>query len=110
MAEPINGPKAIPITLVNPNRDMGRLRALPPFHTSLILPPTMLIETDDAPPPKKRVTIIVAKFWAKADPNSVATRIIYETKYPGMRPEDSVRGTKINGQKAAPMFQEVVAQ
>jgi hypothetical protein len=80
IAEPMNGPKAIPITLVNPNRDMGRLRALPPFHTSLILPPTILIETDDAPPPKKRVTTIVAKLCAKADPNSVATRIMYETK------------------------------
>lgn len=27
-----------------------------------------------------------------------------------MRPDDSVSGTKINGQNAAPIFQEVVAQ
>lgn len=32
------------------------------------------------------------------------------TKYPGIRPEFSVMGTKINGQNAAPMFQLVVAQ
>lgn len=60
MAEPTNGPNAIPMTLVKPNRDMGRLRALSPNHTSLILPPTILIETDDAPPPKNRVTTGVA--------------------------------------------------
>ena len=70
----------------------------------------MLIETEEAPPPKNRVTTSVAKFLAKADGKSEMTRMIYATKYPGIRPEDSVRGTKIKGQKAAPMFQDVVAQ
>jgi hypothetical protein len=32
------------------------------------------------------------------------------TKYPGIRPEFSDMGTKINGQNAAPTFQLVVAQ
>lgn len=98
------------MTLVSPNRDIGRLRALSPYQTSLMLPPTMLIATDEAPPPKNRVTTRVAKFWAKADGNSEMTRMVYATKYPGMRPDDSVKGTNINGQKAAPIFHEVVAQ
>ena len=89
---------------------MGRLRASLPNHTSEILPPTILIAVEEAPPPKNRVTMSVAKFFANADGKSEMTRSIYATKYPGMRPEDSVRGTKISGQKAAPMFQEVVAQ
>lgn len=110
MAAPIKGPSAIPTTLVKPNRDIGKLRALSPCQTSLILPPTMLIETDEAPPPKKRVTTNVAKLFAKADGKSEMIRMIYATKYPGMRPDDSVRGTKINGQNAAPIFQDVVAQ
>lgn len=70
----------------------------------------MLMETDEAPPPKNRVTTKVAKFFAKAEGKSEITRTTYATKYPGMRPDDSVSGTKISGQKAAPMFQEVVAQ
>lgn len=110
MAEPINGPSAIPTTLVKPKSDIGRLRAFSPYQTSLMLPPTILIDTDEAPPPKNLVTSIVAKFCAKAEPKSVAIRMIYATKYPGMRPDDSVRGTKMSGQKAAPMFHEVVAQ
>lgn len=110
MADPINGLSAIPTTLVNPNIDIGRLRAWSPSHTSEILPPTILIETEEAPPPKNLVTTSVAKFCAKADGKSEMTKITYATKYPGMRPEASVRGTKISGQKAAPMFQEVVAQ
>lgn len=110
MADPTNGPRAIPITLVNPNSDMGKLRALSPNQTSLILPPTMLMDTDDAPPPKNRVTTNVAKFGANADGNSEMIKMTYETKYPGMRPDDSVKGTKMSGQNAAPMFQDVVAQ
>lgn len=69
IALPINGPSAIPATLVNPNSDMGKLRAWSPFQMSLILPPTMLMATEDAPPPKKRVTTMVAKLSAKAEPN-----------------------------------------
>jgi hypothetical protein len=106
----MKGPNAIPTTLVKPKMDIGRLRACSPSQTSLILPPTMLIETEEAPPPKNRVTTSVAKFLAKAEGNSEMTRMMYATKYPGIRPEDSVRGTKIKGQKAAPMFQDVVAQ
>lgn len=30
--------------------------------------------------------------------------------YPGIRPLDSVRGTKTNGHMAAPIFQDTVAQ
>lgn len=110
MAAPIKGPNAIPTTLVKPKIDIGKLRAFWPYQTSLMLPPTILIDTDEAPPPKNRVTMSVAKLCANADPKRVATRITYATKYPGMRPEDSVRGTKISGQKAAPIFQDVVAQ
>lgn len=33
----------------------------------------------------------------------------YAIKYPGIRPEDSVNGTKIKGQNAAPIFQDAVA-
>lgn len=108
--EPIKGPKAMPMTLVNPKSDIGKLRALSPYQTSLILPPTILIDTEDAPPPKNRVTTSVAKFCAKAEGKREITRMKYATKYPGMRPEDSVRGTKMSGQNAAPMFQDVVAQ
>lgn len=70
----------------------------------------MLMDTDEAPPPKNRVTTSVAKFCAKADGNSDTMRRKYATKYPGMRPDASVNGTKMSGQKAAPMFQDVVAQ
>lgn len=105
----MNGPNAIPTTLVNPNRDIGKLRALGPYQTSLMLPPTMLIDTEDAPPPKNRVTTKVAKFCAKAEGNRDMTRMKYATKYPGIRPEDSVNGTKIRGQNAAPIFQDAVA-
>lgn len=110
MAEPMKGPRAIPTTLVKPNSDIGRLLAFSPSQTSLMLPPTILIETDDAPPPKKRVTTSVAKFCANADGNKETTRMKYATKYPGIRPEDSVSGTNRRGQKAAPIFQDVVAQ
>lgn len=72
----MNGPSAIPTTLVKPKIDMGKLRALSPNQTSLILPPTMLIETEEAPPPKNRVTTKVAKFYANADPNSEMTKMI----------------------------------
>jgi hypothetical protein len=58
----------MPATLVNPNKDMGKLRALSPFQMSLMLPPTILMATEDAPPPKKRVTTIVAKLSANAEP------------------------------------------
>lgn len=68
------------MTLVNPKMDMGRLLSRFPYQTSLILPPTMLMETDDAPPPKNRVTTNVAKFCAKADGNNEIIRIIYATK------------------------------
>lgn len=34
----------------------------------------------------------------------------YAMKYPGIRPEDSVNGTKRSGQNAAPIFHDVVAQ
>jgi len=105
----MNGPKAIPTTLVKPNRDIGKLRALSPYHTSLILPPTILIDTEEAPPPKNRVTTSVAKFCANAEGKSDTTSMKYATKYPGIRPDDSVSGTKIRGQNAAPIFHEVVA-
>ena len=95
---------------MNPKIDIGRLRAFSPSQTSLILPPTILIETEEAPPPKNRVTTRVAKFFANADGKSEMTKIMYAIKYPGIRPEDSVIGTKTSGQKAAPRFQEVVAQ
>jgi hypothetical protein len=58
---------------------MGRLLALSPFHTSLILPPTMLIDTEDAPPPKNLVTTRVAKLSAKAEPNKKSSKIMYAT-------------------------------
>lgn len=80
-----------------------------PYQTSLMLPPTMLIDTEEAPPPKNRVTTSVAKFCAKAEGNSETTRMKYAIKYPGIRPEDSVNGTNIRGQNAAPIFQDVVA-
>lgn len=43
----------MPMTLVNPKMDMGRLLTVEPAQTSLIVPPTMLIDTDDAPPAKE---------------------------------------------------------
>lgn len=76
IALPMNGPSAIPATLVKPKSDMGKLRALSPFHTSLMLPPTMLIETEDAPPPKNLVTTKVAKLSANADPNRKNSKTI----------------------------------
>jgi hypothetical protein len=74
IALPTKGPSAIPATLVNPNNDMGRLRALSPFQISLMLPPTMLMATEDAPPPKKRVTTMVAKLSANADPKRKSSK------------------------------------
>jgi hypothetical protein len=70
----------MPTTLVNPNRLIGRLLAFSPYHTSLILPPTILILTEEAPPPKNLVTTSVAKLFANAEPKSVAIRIMYATK------------------------------
>lgn len=75
----MKGPNAIPATLVNPNNDMGRLRALSPFHTSLMLPPTILMETEEAPPPKNRVMTRVAKLSANAEPNRNSSKIMYAT-------------------------------
>lgn len=34
----------------------------------------------------------------------------WDATYPGMRPLDSVKGTKINGHNAAPKFHDTVAQ
>ena len=82
MALPMKGPRAMPATDVKPKIDMGRLRALSPFHTSLMLPPTMLMETEDAPPPKKRVTTRVAKLSAKADPKRNSSKTMYATCMP----------------------------
>jgi hypothetical protein len=67
----------MPATLVNPNKDMGKLRALSPFQMSLMLPPTMLIATEDAPPPKKRVTTMVAKLLANAEPKRKSSKTMY---------------------------------
>jgi len=77
MALPINGPRAIPATEVKPNSDIGMLRALSPFQTSLMEPPTMLIATDEPPPPKNLVTTSVAKLSAKADPNRESSKTMY---------------------------------
>lgn len=74
IALPTKGPRAMPATLVKPKSDIGRLRALSPFQMSLMLPPTMLIATEDAPPPKKRVTTMVAKLSAKAEPNRKSSK------------------------------------
>lgn len=63
MALPTIGPSAIPATLVKPNSDIGRLRALSPLHTSLILPPTTFIDTEEALPPKNLVTTRLQNFW-----------------------------------------------
>jgi hypothetical protein len=73
----MKGPSAIPATEVKPNSDMGKLRALSPFQTSLMLPPTILIDTDEAPPPKNLVTTSVAKLFAKADPNRKSSKMMY---------------------------------
>lgn len=66
----------MPITLVNPKMDIGRDLAFEPAQTSLMVPPTILIDTDEAPPPKNRVTSIVAKFCENANPKMNATRIM----------------------------------
>lgn len=50
--------------------DMGILLALSPFQMSVIVPPTILIDTDEAPPPKKRVVASVAKLGANAQGTS----------------------------------------
>lgn len=121
------------MTLVMPNIDMGILRSLSPRHISkavsdltlqaffscfslwqvylpVIVPPTMLMLTELAPPPKKRVTIRVAKFGAVADGISQMRNKMYAPKYPGMRPVFSVNGTKSKGKTAAPTFHDAVAQ
>lgn len=72
----MNGPSAIPATDVKPKSDIGMLRALSPFQTSLILPPTMLIATDEPPPPKNLVTTSVAKLSAKAEPKRESSKIM----------------------------------
>jgi hypothetical protein len=77
MALPMKGPRARPATEVKPNNDMGKLRALSPFHTSLILPPTMLIATDEPPPPRNLVTTSVAKLSAKAEPKRESSNTMY---------------------------------
>ena len=110
MAPPTNGPKAIPITDVVPNNDNGKLRCCGPLQISDIVPPTMLIATDEAPPPKNRHMTIVWKFCATPHGMRKIRKTIYAPKYPGIRPEVSVRGTKSNGTKAAPIFQDVVAK
>lgn len=46
-----------------------------------MLPPTRLIATLEAPPPKNLVTTRVAKFGAKADGNSQITNRMYDMKY-----------------------------
>ena len=61
MAPPMNGPRAIPTTEVMPKMDIGTLRSFTPFQMSVIVPPTMLILTEEAPPPKNRVTVIHAR-------------------------------------------------
>jgi hypothetical protein len=73
----MNGPRAIPATDVKPKSDIGKLRSLSPFHTSLILPPTMLIATEDPPPPRNLVTTRVAKLSANADPKRDSSKTIY---------------------------------
>lgn len=108
--EPMNGPRAIPATEVKPKIDIGMERALSPRQMSAMLPPTIFMTTEDAPPPKNRVMSIVAKFCAKAEPKRLATKMIYAPTYPGIPPLLSVMGTKTKGQKAAPIFQLVVAQ
>lgn len=60
-----------PTPLVKPNRDIGKLLAFSPSQASLIL--QMFIDTEDAPPPKKRVTTRVAEFSANADGNNETT-------------------------------------
>ena len=57
----------MPTTLVMPKMDIGSERSLSPLQISVIVPPTMLMATELAPPPKKRVTTIAAKFGAVAD-------------------------------------------
>jgi hypothetical protein len=47
----MKGLRAMPVTDVKPKRDMGSERALSPFQTSAIEPHTILMLTDDAPPP-----------------------------------------------------------
>jgi hypothetical protein len=56
-----------------PKRLIGTLRALSFFHMSAMLPPTRLIATLEAPPPKNLVTTRVAKFGANAEGNSQIT-------------------------------------
>ena len=67
IAPPTKGPSAMPTTLVMPKMDIGKLRSRSPFQMSVMVPPTMLIATELAPPPKKRVITIVAKFGAVAE-------------------------------------------
>lgn len=79
MAPPINGPRAIPTTDVIPKILIGILRSevrsfqkgsdspFGPFQISAIEPPTKLIATELAPPPKNRVVIMVAKLVPTPD-------------------------------------------
>lgn len=69
----------MPTTLERPKMDMGRLRCLSPFQMSVIVPPTMLMATELAPPPKNRVTRMVAKLWESAEGISQTRKNMYET-------------------------------
>jgi hypothetical protein len=44
-----------------------------------MLPPTILIATDDAPPPKNLVTTKVAKLSANADAKRENSKMMYAT-------------------------------
>ena len=81
----MKGLKAMPTALVMPTMDVGKLRSLSPFQMSVVVPPTMLIATEDAPPPKKRVTRIVAKFWAAPE----GTRNMRKMTYNAYQRQDS---------------------
>ena len=72
----MKGPRAIPTTDVKPKRDIGMLRCWSPFQISAMLPPTIFIETEEAPPPKNLVTTRVAKFWAKAEGKRKISKMI----------------------------------
>lgn len=66
MQAPTKGPNEMPMTLARPKIDIGKHRSFGVTQTSVTLPPTRLITIDDAPPPKNRTTIRVAKFLPKA--------------------------------------------
>jgi len=90
IAPPMKGPRAIPTTEVIPKMDMGTLLALSPFQISVIVPPTILMDTEEAPPPKKRAMMSVAKLGAKAQGMSHIRNRMYDTCR-------SVRGSMVMG-------------